>query len=123
MKVFFTGPESLKRIPPEVSLRIVKVMALNAETLIGKLSNFDEIALRMLFVLEYPRVTIYQTRDKDSMGYPIVFCNPELGYYLAQDIAISRAADYMLAVYDGKSPRVAANLKRMPENRIRLITV
>ncbi|MEG4496700.1 hypothetical protein QUB05_04820 [Microcoleus sp. F10-C6] len=59
MKVFFTSPESLKRIPPEVSLRIVKVMALNAETLIGKLSNFDEIALRMLFLLEYPRVTIY----------------------------------------------------------------
>ena len=59
MKVFFTGSESLKRIPPEVSLRIVKVMALNAEILIGKLSNFDEIALRMLFLLEYPRVTIY----------------------------------------------------------------
>ena len=123
MKVFFTGSESLKRIPPKVSLRIVKVMTLNAEILIGNLSDFDEIALRMLFLLEYPRVTVYQTGDKDSMGYPIVFCNPNLGYYPAQDIAMSRAADYMLAVYDGKSPRVAANLKRMSENRIRLITV
>ena len=43
-------------------------MALNAEILIRKVSDFDEIALRMLFLLEYPRVTIYQTGDKDNMG-------------------------------------------------------
>jgi hypothetical protein len=72
MKVFFTDPETIKRIPPEVSLRIVKVMTLNAEILIGNLSEFDEIALGILFLLEYPRVTIYQTGDKDNMGYPIV---------------------------------------------------
>jgi hypothetical protein len=36
---------------------------------------------------------------------------------------MSQAADYMLAVYDGKSRGVAANLQRMPENRIRIIRI
>jgi len=117
MKVFFTDPKSLKRIPPEVSLRIVKVMTLNAEILIGNLSDFDEIALGMLFLLEYPRVTVYQTGDKDSMGYPIV----TVGQHPAPDIAMSEEADFMLAVCDGKSLRVTANVQRMPPERIRLI--
>jgi hypothetical protein len=77
--------------------------------LTGNCSDFDEIALEILLILESPKVTVYKTGSKESFGYPIVFCNPNFGYYPAQDIAISRAADYMLAVYDGKSPRVAAN--------------
>ena len=123
MKVFVTEPEKLDKINPQICLRICKVVNLNAEILIGNCSEFDEIALEILFILEYPKVTVYETGSKDSLGYPIVFCNPNIGSYPAQDIAMSRAADYMLAVYDGKSPRVAANLKRMPANRIRIITV
>ncbi|MEG4587217.1 hypothetical protein QUA54_18655 [Microcoleus sp. MOSTC5] len=117
MKVFFTRSENLKIIPPQVSLRICKVVGLNAEILVGNFSDFDEIALGILFILEYPRVTVYQSGNKDNLGYPSV----DVGEYPASDIAMSEEANFMLAVCDGKSPRVTANLQRMPKNRIRLI--
>ena len=117
MKVFFTEPENLKIIPPQVSLRICKVVELNAEILIENFSDFDEIALGILFLLEYPNVRIYQTGNKENLGYQIV----NVGQYPAPDIAMSAEADFMLAVCDGKSPRVTANLQRMPKNRIRLL--
>lgn len=117
MKVFFTGPEKLEKIPPKVSLKIIKVMSLNAQILVGNCTEFDGIALGILFLLEYPKVTVYQTGNKDNLRYPIV----NVGEYPAPDIAMSAEADFMLAVCDGKSPRVTANLQRMPKNRIRLI--
>jgi hypothetical protein len=117
MKVFFTGPDKLDKISPKISLRIIKVMSLNAEILVGNFSDFDEIALGILFLLQYPRVTVYQTGNKDNLRYPIV----NVGEYPAPDIAMSAEADFMLTVCDGKSPRVTANLQRMPADRIRLI--
>ncbi|MEG5048926.1 hypothetical protein [Microcoleus sp. B4-C1] len=117
MKVFFTGPDKLEIIQPQVSLRICKVIDLNAEILVGNFSDFDEIALGILFVLEYPNVTVYQSGNKNNLGYPMV----NVGQYPAPDIPMSAEADFMLAVCDGKSPRVTANLQRMPKNRIRLI--
>ncbi|MEG4970461.1 hypothetical protein QUB11_28005 [Microcoleus sp. B6-A1] len=119
MKVFFTGPENLKIIPPQVSLKICKVVGIKAEILIGNFSDFDEIALGLLFLLEYSKVTVYQTGNKENLGYPIV----NVGEYPTPDIAMSAEADFMLAVCDGKSPRVTANLQRMPAERIRIIRV
>jgi hypothetical protein len=119
MKVFFTGTENLEILNREMSLRICKVMELKAEILIGNYPGFDQLALAFLHTLEYPNVTIYETGSKLSFGYPIV----NVGRYPAQDIAMSQQADYMLAVYDGKSRGVAANLRRVPENRIRIIRV
>ncbi|MEG4960265.1 MULTISPECIES: hypothetical protein [unclassified Microcoleus] len=93
------------------------MISLNAEILVGNFTDFDEIALGILFLLEYPKVTVYHTGNKDNLRYPIV----NVGEYPAPDIAMSAEADFMLAVCDGKTPRVTANLQRMPANRIRLI--
>jgi hypothetical protein len=119
MKVFFTGTEYLQKLTPEIITRIFKVTKLDAEILIGNYRGFDELALGFLFILEYPKVTVYETGSKVNLDYPIV----NVGRYPAQDIAMSQAADYMLAVYDGKSRGVAANLRRMPANRIRIIRI
>lgn len=119
MKVFFTGTEYLQKLTPEIITRIFNVTKLDAEILIGNYRGFDELALRFLYILEYPQVTVYETGSNLSFGYPIV----AVGRYPAQHIAMSQAADYMLAVYDGKSRGVAANLQRMPQNRIRIIRI
>jgi len=119
MKVFFTGTERIQSFNRETLDRIYKVTQLNAEILIGNYRGFDELALTFLFFLKYRKVTIYDAGGKITFGYPVV----DVGRYPAQDIAMSKAADYMLAVYDGKSRGVAANLQRMPQNRIRIIRI
>ncbi|MEG5175570.1 hypothetical protein [Microcoleus sp. B3-D7] len=117
MKVFFTGTENLQDFTPEIVMRIFKVTQLNAEILISNYRGFDQLTLGFLYILEYPKVTVSETGSNLTFGYPIV----NVGQYPAPDIAMSEEADFMLAVCDGKSPRVTANLQRMPKNRIRLI--
>jgi hypothetical protein len=99
--------------------RIYKVTKLYAEIIIGNYRGFDELALAFLYIVQYPKVTVYETGSELSFGYRIV----HVGRYPAQDIAMSKQAGYMLAVYDGKSRGVAANLRLLPENRIRIIRV
>ncbi|PSB49759.1 hypothetical protein C7B67_16415 [filamentous cyanobacterium Phorm 6] len=110
MKVFFTGTENLR------SLR--GVCNLKAEILIGNYRGFDQLALRYLRSIEYPNVKVYETGSQLGFGYQIINANR----YPAQDIEMSRIADFMLAVHDG-SRGVARNLRRMPSNKVRIIQV
>lgn len=119
MKVFFTGTERINQLTPEILTRIHNVMELKAEILIGNYRGFDQLALAFLSILEYPRVTVYETGSYLDFGYPIVHA----GCYPAQDIAMSEQADYMLAVWDGRSYGVGKNLQRMSRDRIRLIRI
>jgi len=118
MKIFLTGTENLKSLNPEIIHRINNICTLNAEILIGNYRGFDQLALAYLQSLNYPKVTVCETGSGISFGYKLI----NVGKYPAQDIYMSRAADYMLAVHDG-SKGVARNLKRMPANKIRLITI
>ncbi|MEG4497010.1 hypothetical protein QUB05_07365 [Microcoleus sp. F10-C6] len=119
MKVFLTGTEYLQKMNNEMWTKIHNITKLEVEILIGNYRGFDKLALTFLTILQYPNVTVYETGSNLSFGYPLVF----VGRYPAQDILMSKQANYMLAVYDGKSRGVRANLKRMSPNRIRIIRV
>ncbi|MEG4518848.1 hypothetical protein [Microcoleus sp. AT9b-C5] len=117
MKVFLTGTEHLEKMNRQMWTRIHNITKLDAEILIGNYRGFDQLALIFLTMLQYPKVTVYETGSNRSFGYPLVF----VGRYPAQDIFMSKQADYMLAVYDGMSYGVRANLRRMPPNLICII--
>ncbi len=118
MKVFFTGTENLQSLNPENLTRIHNICNLNANILIGNYRGFDQLALAFLSIIEYPNVTVYETGSKLSFGYRLI----NAGKYPAQDIEMSRQADFMLAIHDG-SRGVAANIKRMPANKVRIIHI
>ena len=118
MKVFFTGTENLRSLTAEIIHRIDNVCNLKATILIGNYRGFDQLALKYLRSIEYPNVTVYETGSKLGFGYQII----NAGRYPAQDIEMSRLADFMLAVHDG-SRGVAANIKRMPASKVRIIHV
>lgn len=119
MQVFLTGTERLDKMNAEMWTRIHNITKLNATILIGNYRGFDQLALAFLKILEYRNVKVYETGSGLSFGYPII----DAGRYPAQDIEMSRSADYMLAVYDGLSFGVKANLRRMPAERTRIIYV
>lgn len=119
MKVFFTGPAKLDKLNAEMLTRIWNVTKLEAEILIGNYKGFDQLALGYLAILEYPKVTVYETGSYVTCGYPRI----DAGCYPAQDIAMSKQADYMLAVWDGRNYGVSKNLQRMPADRIRIIRI
>lgn len=119
MQVFLTGTERLEKMNAEMWTRIHNITKLNATILIGNYRGFDQLALAFLNILEYRNVKVYETGSGLSFGYPII----NVGRYPRQDIEMSRSADYMLAVYDGLSYGVKANLRRMPAERTRIIYV
>ena len=118
MKVFFTGTENLQSLNSEIFTRIHNVCNLNANILIGNYRGFDQLALAFMSIIEYPNVTVYETGSSLNFGYRII----NAGKYPAQDIEMSRQADFMLAIHDG-SRGVAANIKRMPANKVRIIHI
>ena len=70
MKVFLTGTERLQKMNSEMWTRIPNITKLNAEILIGNCRGFDQLALVFITILEYPKVTVYETGYKLSFGYP-----------------------------------------------------
>ncbi|MEG4170634.1 hypothetical protein [Microcoleus sp. S13_C3] len=126
MQVFLTGTERLEKMNEEMWTRIHNIMKLTATILIGNYRGFDQLALAFLNVLEYPNVKVYEAGSGIGFGYPII----DAGRYPRQDILMSRSlrarsasADYMLAVHDGLSYGVKANLRRMPAEKTRIIYV
>jgi hypothetical protein len=118
MKVFFTGTENLKSLNLDIIERINTICKMDGEILIGNYRGFDQLALQYLRLINYPKVTVYETGSKLDFGYKLI----NAGKYPQQDIKMSQEADYMLAVHDG-TKGVAANLARMPRNKIRIIKV
>lgn len=118
-KVFLTGTAHLQHLNLEIIERINNIIKLNIHILIGNYRGFDQLALQYLRLVGYPHVTVYETGSKLDFGYQIV----NVGKYPAQDIEMSQQANWMLAVYDGKSRGVAANIKRMPLQKIVIINV
>jgi|GEM_PF-1416277 len=119
MQVFLSGTERLEKMNEEMWTKIHNIIKLNATILIGNYRGFDQLALAFLNVLEYPNVKVYEAGSGIGFGYPII----DAGRYPRQDILMSRSADYMLAVHDGLSYGVKANLRRMPAEKTRIIYV
>ncbi|MEG4838344.1 hypothetical protein [Microcoleus sp. B9-D4] len=118
MIVFFTGTEYIDRLNDEIKWRIQNVCRLNAEIVIGNYSGFDKLALQFLQQIGYQKVTVYQTINTESYGYPLKY----VGKYPAMDEHMARIADYMLAVHNG-TKGVSANIQRMHPSKVRIITL
>lgn len=118
MIVYITGTEYIDEINDEIKYRIRNICRLGAHIVISNFSGFDKLALKFLRSIEYPHVTVYQTINTESYGYPL----KNVGNYPAPNIEMSRIADYMLAIHNG-TKEVGANIKRMSSSKVRVITV
>jgi hypothetical protein len=117
MKVFFTGLEHLKMLTSEIIERIDKVCFLDAEVLIGNYKGFDQLALSYLAQKAYPYVTIYETGSGIHCGYKLL----NVGKYPAQNILMSKKADYAFAIHTG-TKGVLRNIERN-KGRVRVINI
>jgi hypothetical protein len=72
MKVFLTGTEYLQNMNCEMWTRIHNITRLYAEILVRNYHGFDQLALLFLNFLEYPKVTVFETGNRLSLGYSII---------------------------------------------------
>lgn len=119
MQVFITATERCVKLTPELQQRLDNIISLDAKILIGNYKGGDQTILSYLRKVGYKNVQVIETGSRLTFGFPLM----EVGRYPAQDIYMSKQADYMLAVHDGKSKGVKANLNRFPKDKTRLVYI
>jgi hypothetical protein len=113
MKVVVSGSRSIKEIPAEAKSRIKKIMSLDAEILVGDAPGVDLLVQEFLVAEQYVKVCVYfaYAKARNNVGG----FKTQNGYSscIERDKAMCQAADYGLAIWDGKSGGTRANIDRV----------
>jgi hypothetical protein len=119
MRVVISGSRSIKELSVEAKSRLQKIMDLGAEILVGDAPGVDMLVQEFLVAEQYQKVCVYfaYAKARNNVGG----FKTQNGYnsYTERDKAMCQAADYGLAIWDGKSGGTRANIDRV---RTRVVT-
>jgi hypothetical protein len=120
MKVVISGSRSIKELPAEAKSRLQAIIDLNAEILVGDAPGVDSLVQEFLVQQQYQRVCVYfaYAKARNNVGG----FKTQNGYssYIERDKAMCQAADFGLAIWDGKSAGTKGNIERV---RTRVVIV
>jgi hypothetical protein len=113
MKVVVSGSRSIKELPAEAKSRIKKIMSLDAEILVGDAPGVDLLVQEFLVAEQYVKVCVYFAYAKARNNVGSFKTRSGYSSYIERDKAMCQAADYGLAIWDGKSGGTRANIDRV----------
>ena len=114
MIVVISGSRSIKSLNIEARDRIQKIVALGADILVGDCYGVDSAVQQYLKSINYTRVTVYHIGNKPRYNAGFPTCQIAGSRYSDKDRAMCNAADYGLAIYDGRSKGTLANINALP---------
>jgi hypothetical protein len=121
MKVCISGSRSIRTLPAAARARLDTILSLGAEILIGdEPGGVDTLVQRVLAERGYRAVTVWHrgaAPRSNVGGWPT---RAIAGSYTDRDRAMCAAAEYGLAVWDGRSPGTARNIRQLG-NRMRVV--
>lgn len=121
MKVCISGSRSIRTLPAAALARLDRILSLGASVLIGdEPSGVDTLVQRVLAARGYQAVTVWHrgaAPRSNVGGWPT---RAVAGSYTDRDRAMCAAAEYGLAVWDGRSPGTARNIRQLGE-RMRVV--
>ena len=121
MKVCISGSRSVRALPAAALDRLETILSLNAEILIGdEPSGIDTVFQRVLASRGYRAVTVWHrgAEPRSNVGGWPTRAVP--GSYTDRDRAMCAAAEFGLAVWDGRSPGTGRNIRQLG-NRMRVV--
>jgi hypothetical protein len=113
MKVVISGSRSIKELPAEAKSRIKKIISLDAEILVGDAPGVDSLVQEFLVQQQYVKVCVYFAYAKARNNVGSFKTRSGYSSYIERDKAMCQAADYGLAIWDGKSGGTRANIDRV----------
>jgi hypothetical protein len=120
MKVVISGSRSIKVLSAEAKSRLKKIMSFEAEILVGDAPGVDLLVQEFLVAEQYMKVCVYfaYAKARNNVGG----FKTQNGYnsHIQRDKAMCQAADFGLAIWDGKSAGTKGNIERV---RTRVVIV
>lgn len=114
MKVCISGSRSIRTLPAAALARLDTILSLRAEILIGDNPlGVDTLMQRVLAARGYRSVTVWHRGAEPRSnvgGWPTCAVD---GSYTDRDRAMCSAAEFGLAVWDGRSPGAGRNIRQL----------
>lgn len=113
MKYCISGSISIRILPAAARLIVDQIIDLRAEILIGDAPGLDTLVQRLLTERGYRAVTVWHRghTPRNNLGsWPTRSVH---GSYTDRDRAMCAEADRGLAVWDGRSPGTARNIRQL----------
>lgn len=117
-KVFIAGSITLKRLAPQVQVRLDNIRAAGLQVLVGDAAGVDSAIQRYFLDHDYAALTVYCSgvAPRHNLGgWPRLNVEPPAGargraLHTAKDVRMAEDCDYGLMVWDGKSPGTLSNV-------------
>lgn len=124
MKVFISGSRSIRKLTEQMQDLLQSIIDNGDEVLIGDCEGIDDTCQRFFKDHGYGKVTVYVAGVLCPARYNVGFEEKHLAidpyimpcsreFYAVKDIAMTRDADYGIAIWDGKSSGTLNNINRM----------
>jgi len=109
--VFISGSRGVRELSSEVKQSLSRIMSQNFDVVVGDAWGVDKLVQEYLHEHGYTKVTVYYTKSKprNNAGFPTKHI---VGGQTAKDVAMSQAANYGLAIWDGHSRGTRNNIER-----------
>ena len=119
--VFVAGSRQISRLPAEVRNRIDTMIEKGFQILVGDANGADKAVQRHLAAKGYPNVVVHcmENHCRNNVGHwPTCQISSPRGvrgfaYYSLKDLAMAKAAEYGLMLWDGKSKGTINNVIRL----------
>ncbi|WP_243489227.1 hypothetical protein [Massilia violaceinigra] len=116
--VLIAGSIKIKHLPDEVQARIVNILSLHYDVVVGDAGGADSAVQQFLADQGAARVTVYCSgeRPRNNIGgWPVhqvtsYHAKRSRAWFTAKDVAMAQAADLGLMVWDGVSTGTLSNV-------------
>jgi len=111
MKVFVSGSRSVSLLPEGARASLARIVELGYTVLVGDCYGVDAAVQRWLAEHGYTNVVVYHVgKVRNNAGFET---KRVAGGYVDKDIAMSKACDYGMVVWDGHSKGTLSNVRRL----------
>ncbi len=117
-KVFVSGSRSIKQLPEAVRVSLDKIIELGFTVCVGDCHGVDTLGQDYLATKNYQLVVVFHIgeRPRNNRGFRTQRVSGSR--QTDKDAAMAAAADYGLAVWDGRSPGTAKNIARVAKTKV-----
>ncbi len=117
-KVFVSGSRSVRALPQAAKTSLGNIINLGFTVCVGDCYGVDTLVQAYLASKGYQRVVVYHIGNtpRNNCGFKAVRVSGSR--QTDKDAAMADAADYGLAIWDGRSPGTAKNIARVAKTKV-----
>ncbi len=117
-KVFISGPRSVRELPQAAKTSLDNIIDLGFTVCVGDCYGVDTLVQDYLASKGYQRVVVYHIGNtlRNNCGFRSQRVSGSR--QTDKDTAMAAAADYGLAIWDGRSPGTQKNIARVAKTRV-----